>query len=191
MLAILVGTFGCAQPPDTRPAAAAMPEHRHADDGATVEPTLPPLLTIERDPTDSDIFRVQINPLIEGAVKIAVRGDVPYEWLTPPSAETLRLRRTDAPIILRLRISAANVKPASADAPPSAPPRISLVFANDDGEIVMAVDEPLPMPAQIDPSASTSTLRLQTFDGESTDGRPVRSIVPDDAPAPRVREDAP
>jgi hypothetical protein len=185
--AVLIG--GCAQRDGVPAADSGMRgDHDHTGSG-TSEPALPPVLQIERDAADPEVFTIRVLPTIAGNVRLGIKGTRPHEWLTTPPA-TMKLQAGEAERAWRLRApSGKGVKTAGGEMDDGDALFVTLVYTDDEGNVTMTVDEPLPVDGDgMDSSTSAIT---STSVGTSADGRPVRSVVPPNAPPPRVEERSP
>jgi hypothetical protein len=162
------------------------------DGGSTTasaeEPTLPPVLQVIRDDKDPELFTVRVTPWIERTARLTVRGGRPVKWLTPPPTGPLTLRKSGPERIFRLRVPRADTTTSRTQKNAGDAVRIGLTFLDAAGNVVLTVDEPLPMAKT---GTKTTTTLPATTPGKSAGGRPVRSVVPADAPTPKNQVNAP
>jgi hypothetical protein len=154
-----------------------LPAHRYPDDCAG-EPSLPPLLQVERDTRDPQRLHVHVLPGVDAKARLVVETDQPVQWDDGRAPSALKLRRGDAPKHFSMRA------PLTDKSRPHRV-RVGLVIEDEQGRPSLTVHEAVDLgPAKPESAKRTSV----EVNGTNSLGLPVTASVPADAPTPVSKE---
>jgi hypothetical protein len=191
-LSSLMSLARAESPTPTRPSAVATPTTVTTQVKSQVEPSLPPILAIDRDASDSSLFTLRLRPLIDGTAKVEILGDRAVQWVTT-APTTMTLRKGQADRRYQLRLGKARAR-QGAKPQEQGPARARVTYMDAAGRPILVMDQPLPVlkaaTSDVATTTATTTPAPQVIRGTDAGGAPIRAVVPADAPIPQVTEQA-